>query len=547
MDVDIIARSEFEDYGLRLNGIMSQGLSQSLQTGITALDTFDRPDQPMNLSIPNIGNVWYIHGIASHALIQSGQLISDNTIGDAPYYCYQSNNGNLITHAEVAFSFTSTSTSSDLTQQNLAMAFDNGNIQNLLHLNWGPVSWTLAIGPDPTHFTGLGNGNYNLLTDGTVYHFGLDVNYSTGICTLTLPDGTIFVCPTNATIGVSVVPTYVFIENTGTISTAFPAAFNGFLMGGTGTVGPTLRAFNQAAPMTEITALKGAGGWGCFQRQTIGVPERLTLTNPSAGWFTIAKSTAFGTFSMEGFVKISSGIPSQSAYWQEWEFYVQALYTDTNPTIFQVRGLDYNVGITQARLSTGSSGNFIQLDIFLSRGSNSIYELSVEFEGLFTPVQFASGATALSTGSTVITFGTLTPRSKYNTNSSTSASTILTASNIYGGTEEIYLNLTGAITSASNAQLPTVAALMAVWSQDNPWLASTRNTAINPTLHLRIYNTGGTSSGVWTITTNTGWTLNGTMTIPIGGYRDFIVTITSGTSSTATLQSLGDVVMSTGI
>ena len=46
-----------------------------------------------------------------------------------------------------------------------------------------------------------------------------------------------------------------------------------------------------------------------------------------------------------------------------------------------------------------------------------------------------------------------------------------------------------------------------------------------------------TSSGVFTLTTNTGWTLNGTMTIAVGAWREFIVKLTSLTA--ATLQNVG--------
>jgi hypothetical protein len=118
----------------------------------------------------------------------------------------------------------------------------------------------------------------------------------------------------------------------------------------------------------------------------------------------------------------------------------------------------------------------------------------------------------------------------YTTNSSTSASTVLTTGNITGGSSETDLNLTGAITSASNAQLPTVAT----------FLAAVPNAIAGQTLKVRIINSGGSGSGVWTITTNTGWgTLNGTQTIATSGWRDFIISITSIGSATATWQAVG--------
>jgi len=118
----------------------------------------------------------------------------------------------------------------------------------------------------------------------------------------------------------------------------------------------------------------------------------------------------------------------------------------------------------------------------------------------------------------------------YSTNSSVSASTLLTGANIFGGSIEHVLNLTGAISAASNAQLPTVANLL---------VAIGGLFQINQTFKLRIINGGGSGSGVWTVTTNTGWTLNGTMTIAVGAWREFIVTLTAPATPTATLQSVG--------
>lgn len=133
---------------------------------------------------------------------------------------------------------------------------------------------------------------------------------------------------------------------------------------------------------------------------------------------------------------------------------------------------------------------------------------------------------------TVVTVSTLLKAAglvglySYTTNTAT-AGTTLTAANIYGGgIDETTLGLTGALGGAANAQLPTVAALVAVQP----------SFAIGTTYKLRIVNT---SSGAftWTITTNTGWTLTGAMTIPQNTWRDFYVTFTSATA--ATLQTVG--------
>lgn len=125
-------------------------------------------------------------------------------------------------------------------------------------------------------------------------------------------------------------------------------------------------------------------------------------------------------------------------------------------------------------------------------------------------------------------FATFTPMHAqtefaYTTNAATSSAT-LTAANVTGGSVEVHLNLTGALGAAANATLPTVASLV----------AAIPNAAAGQTYKLRLINS---SSGAyaWTVLTNTGWTLNGTMTVQQNTWRDFIVTLTS--MAAATLQS----------
>jgi len=116
----------------------------------------------------------------------------------------------------------------------------------------------------------------------------------------------------------------------------------------------------------------------------------------------------------------------------------------------------------------------------------------------------------------------------YNAAANTTGFTL--AGNQIAGAENNFLNLTGALTAAANVQLPTVANLKS---------ALPANAQANPTglsFQLRMINS---SSGAfaWTVTTNTGWTLGGTMTLAQNTWRDFIVTFTSAT--TATLQAVG--------
>lgn len=113
----------------------------------------------------------------------------------------------------------------------------------------------------------------------------------------------------------------------------------------------------------------------------------------------------------------------------------------------------------------------------------------------------------------------------YTTNTAT-ASTVLTIGNIdTGAIAETSLGLTGTLSGAANAQLPTAAAL----------IANQKDFGIGSSYKLRIINPAG--GFTWTVTTNTGWTLNGAMTIPTATWRDFYVTFP--TATTAVLQTVG--------
>ncbi|KWN69154.1 hypothetical protein [Burkholderia ubonensis] len=115
----------------------------------------------------------------------------------------------------------------------------------------------------------------------------------------------------------------------------------------------------------------------------------------------------------------------------------------------------------------------------------------------------------------------------YNADGATASKT-LTATEI-SGAAQCFLAFTGTFGAGGAITLPTVAALIAALPsavQSNP---------VGITWQLRIINVATTQT--LTVTTNTGWTLNGTMTIATTVWRDFIVTITSAT--TATIQAVG--------
>lgn len=116
----------------------------------------------------------------------------------------------------------------------------------------------------------------------------------------------------------------------------------------------------------------------------------------------------------------------------------------------------------------------------------------------------------------------------YNTSALAAAGT-LTAANITGGSDTVFLGMTGAFAGSANIQLPLYSAVSTL----------TIGTAANPlnvgsTYTLRVINPSGQTL---TITTNTGWTITGTATIPTLSFRDFLVTLVSATAGT--IQDVG--------
>jgi hypothetical protein len=116
-----------------------------------------------------------------------------------------------------------------------------------------------------------------------------------------------------------------------------------------------------------------------------------------------------------------------------------------------------------------------------------------------------------------------------------------TAYNIYAGTgattltqqqtmaaEQGYLAITG-LTGAAAITLPTVATMIATMTP--------QQAVVGSTIVWRVVNSTASAA---TITTNTGWTLTGTVVVAAGTWRDYILQLTNvGTTPTATLQSVG--------
>lgn len=106
-----------------------------------------------------------------------------------------------------------------------------------------------------------------------------------------------------------------------------------------------------------------------------------------------------------------------------------------------------------------------------------------------------------------------------------------TGAQISGGTAKTILNLTGTLGAGAALTLPTVANLVAAMQ------AAGLNPSPGQTWELEVQN-NSSAAFAWTLTTNTGWTLNGTLeTITQTTKRSFLITLTSLTAATS--QSLG--------
>ncbi|HUE00215.1 MAG TPA: hypothetical protein VMR62_11635 [Bryobacteraceae bacterium] len=137
--------------------------------------------------------------------------------------------------------------------------------------------------------------------------------------------------------------------------------------------------------------------------------------------------------------------------------------------------------------------------------------------------------TAGQNGSTAVfsPFGQLGVPVAYHLDSTDTVGFTATAAQISGGNAQVDLLLSGTLGAGANIQLPTVAAL----------LAALPDAFVGQTFQLRIVN-ASSANFAWTVTTNTGWTLAGTMSIAQNTWREFVLSITSVTAATATLTSV---------
>lgn len=124
----------------------------------------------------------------------------------------------------------------------------------------------------------------------------------------------------------------------------------------------------------------------------------------------------------------------------------------------------------------------------------------------------------------------INPLPQTNVQSAANTTGFTATGNQVAGAQDNVLLLTGTLGAGAALTLPTAANLLAALP------ANIQAAPIGTSFMLRIINA---SSGAfaWTVTTNTGWTLSGTMTVAQNTWRDFIATVTA--VGAITLQSIG--------
>jgi hypothetical protein len=148
--------------------------------------------------------------------------------------------------------------------------------------------------------------------------------------------------------------------------------------------------------------------------------------------------------------------------------------------------------------------------------------------GAFAWICTTAGATGATAVFTPVFLGGISAVSAETAAFNTSTSTVdftATAAQISGGTSTTDLALTGTLGAGKAITLPLVTDLV----------AAIPAAQVGQSYRLRIINESS-ANFAWTVTTNTGWTLTGTMTIAQNTWREFVVTLVSLT--TATLQSV---------
>lgn len=266
-----------------------------------------------------------------------------------------------------------------------------------------------------------------------------------------------------------------------------------------------------------ISTVLYEGAFTADTRNTIN--DNFTFLNASNIFSVNSNSTATGT-TLTAAQLLGTGYMSRTG--------TSAAFTDTTDTAANIIPI-----LTTLGASVGSGGinnilmNNTAYNMTLSGGTG----VTISGGSILPPYSSALYIASITSVTTVtLRFITINnnlgalPSVQYAAATNTTAFTATGAQ--VAGAGEVVLNLTGALAAGANITLPTAANIIAGIPN-----AQTGNRYI-----LRIINS---SSGAfaWTVVTNTGLTLTGTMTIAQNTWREFVVTITSG--SAVSVQAIG--------
>lgn len=238
-----------------------------------------------------------------------------------------------------------------------------------------------------------------------------------------------------------------------------------------------------------LGAMKGVGG-GSFAASQIGITAGTTRTQAGAYALSTPYSRVDTSTAQSATTGLGDGVALPLSTAMAGSFFV--VHNNTANSI-QV----YGTGSDTVNEQTGSIG--------ITQPRNSVH------------VFYCTAANKWFLGSTKKT-------TAFKTNTATGDAT-LAAANISGGAANVDLALTGTLSGGANATLPLVTDVV----------ATTPNLTVGNAYRLRICNQSA-GAFTWTVVTNTGWTVTGTMTIAQNTWREFVVTFTSLTA--ATLQNV---------
>jgi hypothetical protein len=114
---------------------------------------------------------------------------------------------------------------------------------------------------------------------------------------------------------------------------------------------------------------------------------------------------------------------------------------------------------------------------------------------------------------------------------STNTPTTLSAASMVNA-QDNYINMTATLAGAGTLNTPTAVALITALQAVNPAVG------VGYSVGLRVINSSG-GAFAWTLTAGTGVTITGTASIAQNTFRDFVLTVTSLTAQTVTIQQVG--------